>query len=91
MSAAPTLAELEADPHPALAALRAERPVAWVPELGGWIVTRRDLVLQAMRDAATFTVDDPRFSTARVVGRSMLSTDGAEHARHRGPFARPLR
>jgi cytochrome P450 len=39
----------------------------------------------------TFTVDDPRFSTAQVVGRSMLSTDGDEHERHRGPFARPFR
>src|SRR5699024_4003078 len=33
-----------------------------------------------------FTVDDPRFSTARVVGPSMLSRDGAEHGRHRAPF-----
>src|SRR5947207_2086472 len=44
-----------------------------------------------MRDPGTFTVDDPRFSTARVVGRSMLSTDGPEHARHREPFAAPFR
>jgi cytochrome P450 len=41
-----------------------------------------------MRDAASFTVDDPRFTTARIVGQSMLSLDGAEHARHRGPFTR---
>ena len=33
-----------------------------------------------MRDAETFTVDDPRFTTAQVVGPSMLSLDGAEHA-----------
>jgi cytochrome P450 len=86
-----SVAELEADPHPALAALRASAPVAWVDALGGWIVTRRDLVLAVMRDAETFTVDDPRFSTARVVGPSMLSRDGAEHARHRDPFARAFR
>jgi hypothetical protein len=54
-------------------------------------MTRRHLVLSALRDEATFTVDDPRFSTARVVGPSMLSRDGAEHARHREPFARPWR
>jgi cytochrome P450 len=41
-----------------------------------------------MRDAATFTVDDPRFSTGQVVGPSMLTLDGPEHARHRDPFAR---
>ena len=40
-----------------------------------------------MRDAERFTVDDPRFSTAQVVGPSMLSLDGDEHRRHRDPFA----
>ena len=44
-----------------------------------------------MRDSEAFTVDDPRFSTGRVVGPSMLSLDGAEHARHRSPFADPFR
>lgn len=39
-----------------------------------------------LRDATSFTVDDPRFSTARVVGPSMLSTDGANHARQRRAF-----
>ena len=64
---------------PVLARLRESEPVSWVPALDGWLVTRRDLVLQAMRDPATFTVDDPRFSTAQVVGPSMLSLDGGEH------------
>ena len=86
-----TLEQLDRDPHPALARLRAHEPVSWVPALGGWVVTRRDLALQVMRDTATFTVDDPRFSTARVIGASMLSVDGAEHKRHRDPFARPFR
>jgi len=83
-----TLEELETDPHPVLAQLR---PIAWVPALGGWLVTGRELALHVMRDAETFTVDDPRFSTGRVVGPSMLTRDGAEHARHRDPFAAPLR
>ena len=46
---------------------------------------------EVLRDDETYTVDDPRFSTAVVVGPSMLSTDGAEHARHRAPFARAYR
>jgi cytochrome P450 len=82
-----TRAGLEGDPHPLLARLREREPVSWLPALDGWLVTRRDLALQVMRDAATFTVDDPRFSTARVVGPSMLSLDGAQHARHRAPFS----
>ncbi len=44
-----------------------------------------------MRDSATFTVDDPRFSTGQVVGPSMLTLDGAGHDRHRDPFARAFR
>ena len=85
------LADLEADPHPALARLRAAAPVSWVPALGAWLVTGYDLAVEVLRDARTFTVDDPRFSTAKVVGPSMLSLDGAQHARHRGPFNRVFR
>ncbi|GAA2477088.1 cytochrome P450 [Streptomyces longisporus] len=91
LGAATTLDELARDPHARLAQLRAHEPVSWLPELGGWLVTRRDLALHVMRDAATFTVDDPRFSTARVVGPSMLSLDGEQHTRHREPFNAPFR
>ena len=87
-----TLAALEGDPHPLFAALRAREPVAWAEPLGGWLVTRRDLVAAAMRDADTFTVEDERFSTGRVVGPSMLTLDGppttAIAARGREPFRR---
>jgi cytochrome P450 len=83
--------ELELDPHPLLRRLREREPVSWLPALGAWLVTRRDLALRAMRDSESFTVDDPRFSTGRVVGPSMLTLDGAEHGRHRDPFARPFR
>jgi hypothetical protein len=83
----PSLEELEQNPHPALARLREQAPVARVPALGGWLVTGYSAALAVMRDYRTFTVDDPRFSTARVVGPSMLSLDGPAHARHRAPFA----
>jgi cytochrome P450 len=85
-----SLEQLSTDPHPHLARLRAHEPVSWVPVLDGWLVTRRDLCVLVMRDADTFTVDDPRFSTAQVVGPSMLSLDGSEHRRHREPFAGAL-
>jgi cytochrome P450 len=62
-----------------------------VPALGAWLVLTRERALEVMRDDATFTVDDPRFTTGRVVGASMLTLDGAEHAHHRDPFARPFR
>lgn len=83
--------ELSSDPHPALARLRVSEPVSWLPALDAWLVTRHDLALAVLKDARSFTVDDPRFSTAQVVGPSMLSLDGAEHARHRAPFGRDFR
>ena len=70
-----TLTDLATDPHPALARLRADAPAAWVPVLGAWLVTGYSLAVQVLRDAKTFTVDDPRFSTAKVVGASMLSLE----------------
>jgi cytochrome P450 len=91
MFEAVTLEELDRDPHPLHARLRAHEPVSWLPVLDGWLVTRRDLAMLVMRDAATFTVDDPRFSTGQVVGPSMLTLDGEEHRRHRDPFAGPFR
>ncbi|MBX2804262.1 MAG: cytochrome P450 [Myxococcales bacterium] len=81
-----TRAVLAADPHTALASLREREPVSWLADLGCWLVTRHDLCVEVMRDAETYTVDDPRFSTAQVVGPSMLSLDGAAHQRHRTPF-----
>ena len=83
-----TLEQLEADPHAFLAEIR---PVGWVEPLGGWLVTGRELAIAVMRDHEAFTVDDPRFSTGRVVGPSMLTRDGPEHARHRDPFVAPFR
>jgi cytochrome P450 len=95
MSGAPaeavTLTALETDPHPVLARLRAAEPVTWVPVLGAWLVTGYGEAVTVLRDARTFTVDDPRFSTATVVGPSMLSLDGPRHARHRAPFTRTFR
>ena len=90
LGAAVRLADLEGELHPVLAGLRESEPVSWLPVLNGWLVTRRDLAMRVMRDSSTFTVDDPRFSTAQVVGPSMLSLDGAAHDRHRRPFTTPF-
>ena len=86
-----TLADLEGDVHPFLHRLRDAEPVSWLPALDAWLVTRRDLCIEVMRDAKTFTVDHPSFSTAQVVGPSMLSLDGDAHRRHRTPFEQPFR
>ncbi len=91
LGAAVALEDLDRDPHPVLERLRRQEPVTWIPALGGWLLTRYEDALAVMRDAERFTVSDPRFSTAQVLGPSMLSLDGSEHRRHRSPFAAPFR
>ncbi len=91
LGAAVDLGELDTDLHAVLARLRPTEPVSWVAPLDGWLVTGYDAAVRVMRESGMFTVDDPRFSTARVVGTSMLSVDGGEHTRHRAPFVAPFR
>ncbi len=86
-----TTADLTADFHGTLGRLRSAGPVAWISDVGGWMVTSRELVVAVLRDPQRFTVDDPRFSTQQVIGPSMLSLDGAEHNRHRDPFESAFR
>lgn len=91
LGAGVTLDALAGDVHPILHQLRAAEPVSWLPALQAWLVTRHDLAIAVMRDAKTFTVDHPGFSTAQVVGPSMLSLDGEAHLRQRRPFEAPFR
>ncbi|MGB1249605.1 MAG: cytochrome P450 [Candidatus Promineifilaceae bacterium] len=86
-----TLADLENDVHHVLHRLRSAEPVSWLPVINTWLVTRRDDAIKVMRDAKTYTVDHPGFSTGQVVGPSMLSLDGKNQQRHRSPFERPFR
>jgi cytochrome P450 len=89
--AAVTVEELDIDPHAVHHRLRPTEPASWLPCLDGWLITSHALASTAMRDADAFTVDDPRFTTARVIGPSMLSLDGEAHDRHRAPFTAPFR
>jgi cytochrome P450 len=52
-----TLAELDADPYPTYARLRAVEPVAWLPEAGQWLVTDWHDVLSALSDPDRFAGD----------------------------------
>lgn len=92
-SVQPSLDDLAGPRAPeVLAALRRDQgPVARLPDLDAWLVLDHATAVAVARDATTFTVADPRFSTGRVVGPSMLSLDGAEHRRHRRPFVAPYR
>ena len=72
-----SLEEIEADPYPLYARLRAERPVAWIPVLERWVVTRWDdchaLTDRDVLRNSSQELDD-YFGTPNI-----LSMDGPEH------------
>lgn len=84
------LAALEADPDPILADLRAHEPVAWVPALDMWLVTRWDDVALVDAHPEVFTAaTDPSF-LARALGRNMLTVDPPEHTRLKDALGPPF-
>ncbi len=76
-----TLAELEVDPYPVLARLRADEPVSFVPDLDMWLVTRWDDVAYVNAHPELFTSATEPSWLNDVLGRNMLGTDGEEHRR----------
>jgi cytochrome P450 len=45
------------NPYPALARLRREAPVAWIPTLQAWVVTAWDPLAEVLHDHASFSAD----------------------------------
>ena len=77
------LADLDVDPYPLLARLRANEPVTWVPETGMWFVTRRDDIISILRDAARFTTDAESSTIRDIFGAHMMTTDGEVALRYK--------
>jgi cytochrome P450 len=84
------LRDLEADPYPILAQLRATAPVAWVEETQMWFVTRRSDVLAILRDPGTYRTDSPRSTIRDTFGTQMLSAEGELHRRYKSQCNPPF-
>ena len=86
-----TLADLEADPHPILAALRSDHPVCHVPGMDMWLVTRWVDVVFVCENPGIFSANTDPSWLRDCLGENMLTLDGAEHDRlangMRPPFA----
>lgn len=70
-----TAEELDRDPDPILARLREEEPVAWIPALRMWFVTRWDDVQAMEDDPETFSAATEPSFLARTLGENMLTLD----------------
>jgi cytochrome P450 len=90
--AAITVEALERDPYPVYAALRADAPVAHIPCLDTWMVTRWADVESACQDPIAFPATVRHSPTDRALGGiSMMTTDGEPAKRRRRPFDPTLR
>lgn len=75
-----TVEQLDADPYPIYARLRREDPVAWVPAVNLWLVTRAEDVEYATTHPELFTaaVDDSPLDRS-FGGKTILTVDGEQH------------
>jgi cytochrome P450 len=75
--------ELERDPYPAYARLRADEPVSWVESVGLWLVTRWDDVMDVIKTPDVYTAETEPSTLNRTFGKNLLGSEGAYHQRIR--------
>ncbi|WP_370225792.1 cytochrome P450 [Pararhodobacter marinus] len=71
------------DPYPALRRLRDEAPVAFVPQLGAVLMTRRDDIFVNEKKTDIFSSDQPDGLMTQLMGQNMMRKDGAAHKAER--------
>jgi len=71
------------DPYPAFARLRATAPIAFVPQLGSILFTRRDDIFECEKNIAVFSSEQPGGLMTRLMGQNMMRKDGAAHLAER--------
>ena len=92
MTETSTVEELERDPYPVYARLRREAPVAWIPAVGLWFVTRWQDLVDAAEDPVHFPAALPGSPLDRTCGGpTVLTVDGAAQTRWREPMEPTLR
>ena len=86
-----TLEELERDPYPIYARLRDEEPVAWVPAVQLWLVTRYEDVRTVDLSPEVFTAATDPSTLNRTMGVNMLGSEGPDQQRVRRVVEPPFR
>lgn len=71
------------DPYPALADLRRRHPIAYVPQLGATLFTRRAHIVELEKLTEVFSSHQPQGLMNRLMGHNMMRKDGAEHIAER--------
>src|SRR3977135_3690469 len=68
-----------ADPYPALKQMRREAPIAFVPQLGSTIFTRRDDIFTCEKRIDIFSSHQPAGLMNTLMGHNMMRKDGDAH------------
>lgn len=71
------------DPYPALARLRHEAPIAYVPQLGSTLLCSRDDVFASEKRIDVFSSHQPDGLMNRLMGHNMMRKDGQSHLAER--------
>ena len=74
------------DPYPALATMRREAPIAFVPQLGSTLLTRRDDIFVSEKRIDVFSSDQPAGLMTKLMGHNMMRKDGEAHMAERAIF-----
>jgi cytochrome P450 len=72
-----------ADPYPALAQMRREAPIAFVPQLGSTVFARRDDIFVSEKRIDIFSSHQPAGLMNRLMGHNMMRKDGDAHMSER--------
>lgn len=72
-----------ADPYPALARMRREAPITFVPQLGATLITRRDDIHVQEKRIDVFSSEQPDGLMTVLMGENMMRKDGDAHQRER--------
>src|ERR1700709_284197 len=68
-----------ADPYPDLKRMRAEVPIAFVPQLGSTIFTKRDDIFTCEKRVEVFSSHQPAGLMNTLMGHNMMRKDGDAH------------
>ena len=71
------------DPYPALKRMRAEAPIAFIPQLGSTIFTRRDDIFVSEKRIEVFSSHQPAGLMNVLMGHNMMRKDGDAHMAER--------
>jgi len=72
-----------ADPYPTLADMRKTAPVAYVPELGATLFTKRDDIFEQEKRIDVFCSAQPDGLMSILMGENLMRKDGAAHMNER--------